>query len=54
VGRGAGLGRFGEEKNYHALAAGKATIIDDAWHIVFWLSKIVEARTSKIHFNRNL
>jgi len=36
VGRGAGLGRFAKEKKYHALAAGKKSIIDDACHIVIW------------------
>ena len=35
--RGAGLGPFEEGKKYHALAAGKKSVIDNERHIVIWL-----------------
>jgi hypothetical protein len=35
VGRGVGLGRFVEEKNYHFLAAGKKSIVEEACNITF-------------------
>lgn len=48
MGCGSGLGRFGVEKKYHAIAAGnkKKSIVDDACHMI-WLRNCLKQESQK-------